>query len=383
MGAEAIATNLRRLRAAQGLTQEQAAESAGISKSAYRNIEGRRSVPRVDTLHRLAEALEVPIQELVTPAPELRRVRFRSSRRLRTREQILVAVGRWLTDFNELEDLLGERIPYALANGKGAAARRAAASPARAAAQARERLGLDPGEPVRDICGLLEARGVKVYPLRVASDAFFGLSVAAADGGPAIAVNTWERISVERWIFTAAHELAHLLLHGADYDVSKRDEEQRQEKEANVFASYFLMPPEVFAKEWAETYGMGFVDRVLKVKRIFRVSYRTVLYRLSDSLPGPELWKRFQLDYRARTGRTLLKEDEPEALAADEFRASFPEHSRAGEPEDLSPLDFVEDRLSRLVRKAVEGEEISLARGAEILGLSLGEMRQLAGSWVG
>ena len=242
MGAEAIAANLRRLRAAQGLTQEQAAESAGISKSAYRNIEGRRSVPRVDTLHRLAEALAVPIQDLVTPAPELQRVRFRSFRRLKTREQILVAVSRWLADFNELEDLLGERVPYALANGKGAAARRAASSPPLAADRVRERLGLGLSEPVRDICGLLEARGIKVYPLRVASDAFFGLSVAAADGGPAIAVNTWERISVERWIFTAAHELAHLLLHGDDYDVAKRDEERRHEKEANVFASFFLMP---------------------------------------------------------------------------------------------------------------------------------------------
>jgi Zn-dependent peptidase ImmA (M78 family)/DNA-binding XRE family transcriptional regulator len=382
MGAEAIAANLRRLRAARGLTQEKAAASAGISKSAYRNIESRRSVPRVDTLHRLAEALEVPIQELVTPARELRRVRFRSSSRLRTREQILVAVSRWLADFNELEDLLGDHVPYPLANGKRPA-RRATASPAHAAARARERMGLDAEEPVRDICGLLEARGVKVYPRRVASDAFFGLSVAAGDGGPAIVVNTWERISVERWIFTAAHELAHLLLHDDDYDVSKRDEERLKEKEANGFASHFLMPQEVFAKEWAETYGMAFVDRVLKVKRIFRVSYRTVIYRLTESIPGSDLWKRFQLDYRARTRRTLLKEDEPEALAADEFRASFPEHSRAGEPADLSPLDFVEDRLSRLVRKAVEGEEISLARGAEILDLSLNEMRQLAGSWVG
>jgi len=384
MGAEAIATNLRRLRLAQGLTQEQAAESAGISKGAYRNIEGRKSVPRVDTLHRLAEALEVPIQDLVTPAPELRRVRFRSFKKLRTRAEILVAVGRWLADFNGLEELLGARVPYALAAGKGAAARRrAGVSPQRAAAQARERMGLDPGEPVRDICGLLEARGIKVYPYTVASDAFFGLSVAAADGGPAIVVNTWDRISVERWIFTAAHELGHLLLHLDDYDVAQREEEKRQEKEANLFASYFLMPEEVFAKEWAETYGMAFVDRVLKVKRIFRVSYRTVLYRLSEALSIPDLWRRFQLDYRQRTGKPLLKEDEPDALAEDAFRASFPENTRAGEPEDLSPLDFVEDRLSCLVRKAIEGEEISLARGAEILGLSLGDMRQLAGSWVG
>jgi Zn-dependent peptidase ImmA (M78 family)/DNA-binding XRE family transcriptional regulator len=380
MGAEAIAANLRRLRLAKDLTQEEAAEAAGISKAAYRNIEGRKSVPRADTLHRLSQALSVPIRELVTPVPELRRVRFRSFKRLRTREEILVAVARWLADFNALEELLGAHVPYGLAQGKGAWR---ATSPQQAAAKARERMGLDASEPVRDICGLLEARGIKVYPLSIASDAFFGLSVAPADGGPAIVVNTWDRISVERWIFTAAHELGHLLLHLADYDVEQRDEEPRQEKEANLFASHFLMPEEVFAKEWAETYGMALVDRVLKVKRIFRVSYRTVLYRLSETLEAPDLWRRFQADYLRRTDKTLLKEDEPDALAADAFRASFPEHSRAGEPEDLSPLDFVEDRLSRLVRKAIEGEEISLARGAEILGLSLGDMRQLAGSWVG
>ncbi|HRC87645.1 MAG TPA: ImmA/IrrE family metallo-endopeptidase, partial [Thermoanaerobaculia bacterium] len=168
-----------------------------------------------------------------------------------------------------------------------------------------------------------------------------------------------------------------------DYDVGQRDEEKEQEKEANVFASFFLMPQGVFEQEWAETQGLAFVDRVLKVKRIFRVSYRTVLYRLTERMPGPELWRRFQLDYKQRTGRTLLKDEEPGAMAADAFRASFPEHSRAGEPEDLSPLDFVEDRLFRLVRSAVDAAEISLARGAEILGYSLVEMRQLAASWVG
>ena len=43
----------------------------------------------------------------------------------------------------------------------------------------------------------------------------------------------------------------------------------------------------------------------------------------------------------------------------------------------------MQDRLSRLVRQAVEQERISLDRGAEILGLSLLDMRDLAASWVG
>lgn len=297
---------------------------------------------------------------------------------MNTREQILVEVGRRLRDFNELEEILSDRIEPRLVPINSSL------PPADAAGSTRELFHLSPGEPVRDICGLLEANGIKVLPLRVASDAFFGLSVAAADGGPAVAVNVWERISVERWIFTAAHELAHLVLHLEDYDVVEKEEEKRQEREANLFASHFLMPQAVFAKEWEETRGMALFDRVLKVKRMFRVSYRTVLYRLSETgAYGSEIWRRFQSEAKRRTGRTLLKDDEPEALAVDAFRASFPEPSRAAEPEDLSPADFMEDRLFQLVRRAVEGDEITLARGAEVLGLPLEEMRQLSASWMG
>jgi Zn-dependent peptidase ImmA (M78 family)/DNA-binding XRE family transcriptional regulator len=361
------------------MTQADVAAAAGITRLAYRNLETGLSLPRAETLQALARALEAGVQDLVAPGFELRHVRFRSFQRLNTREQILFEVGRRLGDFNEIEEILGDRIEPKLVPLGGTDL-----SPARAASSTRESFEIGPSEPVRDICGLLEANGIKMLPLRVASDAFFGLSVAAADGGPAIAVNIWERISVERWIFTAAHELAHLVLHLEEYDVIQKEEEKRQEREANLFASHFLMPQEVFGKEWEETRGMALVDRVLKVKRMFRVSYRTVLYRLTETgTYGPEIWRRFQAEVKRRTGRTLLKEDEPEALAADAFRASFPEPSRAAEPEDLSPADFMEDRLFRLVRRAVEEDEITLARGAEILGIPLEEMRQLSASWMG
>ena len=234
------------------------------------------------------------------------------------------------------------------------------------------------------LSSLLESRGIKVGEQKVNSHEFFGLSVNVEDGGPAVVVNTWERIPVERWIFTAAHELGHLILHLADYDVARTDEEKTHEEEANAFAAAFLMPDSSFEKEWGETYGLAFVDRVLKVKRVFRVSYRTVLHRLASRYRGPgNIWARFQMDYKQRHGRTLLRADEPDALAQDAFRASFPENSRAGEPDRLSSVDFTQDRLSRLVRYAVEQEKISLGRGAEVLGLPLQKMRELTASWIG
>lgn len=386
MDQELIATNLKRLRSVKGLTQEELAERAGLSRAGYRNLETGKTMPRSSTLEALAEALEVALRELLTPVPVLRHVRFRSFKRLRTREGILADVGRWLGDFNELEDLLEDRKPYTLAGlepprGKGKGMAEDAVDAL--AAEVRQRFGLHPRELVRDICGLLEANGIKVLPLVVASDAFFGLSVAPEDGGPAVVVNTWERISVERWIFSAVHELGHLVLHAPAYQIDRSEEEKDPEKEANLFAGHFLMPEEVFWDEWTEARGLPFLDRVLKVKRIFQVSYKTVLYRLAEAGKTEiNVWQRFQNEYRARHGRTLMKEDEPEALAADAFQASFPEASKAREPEDLSRADFVEDRLSRLVRQAVEAGAISLGRSAEILRLSLPEMRTLAGAWV-
>ena len=89
--------------------------------------------------------------------------------------------------------------------------------PVTVAQAARRSVGLGPEEPVRDVCRLLEDNGVKLLLLETNQDSFFGLSVGMRDGGPAVVVNTWDRISVERWIFTAAHELGHLLLHPSEY----------------------------------------------------------------------------------------------------------------------------------------------------------------------
>ena len=212
MTADVIAPNLRRLRADRGMTQVDLARAAGLSRVGYSNIEAGRSAPRADNLRAIAGALRVPVSDLVTPVRELRHVRFRSLKKLKSRTSILAGVSRTLEDFGELERLLDvpARDPLPGVDDCG--------SPVAAAAAARRAFGLDGIEPVRDICGLLEARGVKVIPRSVASDAFFGLSVGPEDGGPAVVVNTWNRIPVERWIFPAAHELGHLGLPRGAYD---------------------------------------------------------------------------------------------------------------------------------------------------------------------
>lgn len=377
-----IGSNLRRIREAKGLSQEKAAELSGISRPAYRNIETGESIPKVSTLQNISDGLGVKLQDLITPVRTLEKVRFRALKRMNSREQILTEVARWLDDFNYLEDLLQNKVSYRFEE----LAYRLSSVPVgpnrakQAADEARKELNSFEKEPIRDIAGLLESSGIKLYPITLASDGFFGLSVSEQDGGPAVAVNVWERISVERWIFSAAHELGHLLMHLDAYSVNESQENESQETEANIFASYFLMPEKAFHSEWDDTYGLAFVDRVLKVKRIFQVSYKTVLYRLSER-DGGSIWGKFQAAYKSRTGKTLKITDEPEALPPHSFLQSMSEVLRSQEPDSLSASDFIEDRLSKLVRHAIERNEITLSRGAEILRLDLEDMRERVSSW--
>ncbi|MGI5862447.1 MAG: ImmA/IrrE family metallo-endopeptidase [Myxococcales bacterium] len=303
-----------------------------------------------------------------------------------SREQVLVDVARWLENYNELEAMLDMHVAYRFEPlvGELAKKRRGPERAREAAKRARTALDLRPDDSIRDICGLLEERGgVKVFPMHLASDAFFGLSVARDDGGPAVVVNVWDRISVERWVFSAAHELGHLLLHLGAYDAAQTEEDREEEGEANQFASHFLMPHELFVREWDEARGLPLVDRVLKVKRIFRVSYRTVLYRLSEQEAyGKRIWQQFQVAYKARYGQSLGLTDEPAALSPGDFSAAMVESRAADEPKRLSREDFIEDRLCRLVRSAFEKELISLGRAAEVLSIDIKTMRTIVSTWV-
>ena len=255
MAGEHIAANVARLRLDRGLTQEKLAERAGISRIALGKIERGAVVPRSRSLSALGRALQVPLGDLVTRVRPLETVRFRARARVLGRAQILAEVAKWLDAYTQVEADLGESCPFRFRTV-------GSRSPVETAQAGREAIGLSQGEPVRDICGLLEENGVKLLLLDRKSEAFFGLSVGAADGGPAVVVNTWDRISVERWIFTAVHELGHLLLHPTEYQRDATEPSVTTEREADAFASHFLMPEGAFAPAWDETRGHPLLVRV-------------------------------------------------------------------------------------------------------------------------
>ena len=373
--------NIQRYREAKGISIKQMAKKTGMSEGHYVGIETGKSDLYSDDLEVISDVLGVNESKLMYPAHELQNVRFRSNKKLKDRKLVILDVEHWLNEYNFIEELLEVQLPNPLDEiGKNIKSKKKKCG--EIAKITREKFGLSVDGAISNICGLLESNGIKVGENVVESQDFFGLSVSADDGGPAIVVNKWNQIPVERWIFTAAHELGHLVLHRTDFNVNQLKEGKTQEEEANAFASEFLMPDESFVKVWYENYGLPFVERVITVKRIFRVSYKTVLFRLATHFPNSgNIWARFNSDYKRIEGKSLLRNDEPEALMKDAFGASFPEHSTKVEPAELSPADFKNGRLVSLVRMALEKKKISFRRGADILQLSYQEFRDLANTW--
>ncbi len=369
--ASIVADNLCRLRKAKRFTEEELAERAGVSLDAYRNIESGESPsddPHIAAVRVIASVLGVSLRHMLEPVKPLKGVRFRATKNMHDREQILADVSLWFYDFCDIEQILGDHptseLKNLLAQFKGKNV-----DPVQLALRTREHYRLGKTEPIYNIRGLLEHKmGLKVGEIKSPSHSFFGLSISN-EPHFAIVINTWEKISVERWIFTAAHELGHLVLHANDYDTYQTSEDKQHEREADSFASHFLMPNEAFTKEWHLTSGHPLLKRVLTVKRIFNVSYQTVLYRLHENNPDVNIWGRFQAEFKRRYGKTLPRSIEPYPL---------PEEIFSG----LSANDFPSNRLPSLARKAVEGGNISVSRAAELLKISLHEMRDLMRSWV-
>ena len=252
-------------------------------------IELGRLKPTTEHLENLADVFHIGLLDVISaPKVRIEKIRFRSTKPLKSRSEILAFVARELASYSELEELMGYEQNLNCVNSiSNSILQSWNGNPESAAIMARTLLGLDSSkkqELIRDLCGLLESRGrVKILRVDLKNPDFFGLSVRDEILGAAVVVNSWERISIERQIFTLAHEFGHLILHKDDYDPLQKEEEIRREGEANQFASHFLMPRSLFEKEYKDALGLSLFDRVLKVKKIFRVSYKAILFRISET----------------------------------------------------------------------------------------------------
>lgn len=371
---ESIATvsrNLKRYRNLNDLSQEELAKKVGISRVTYTNIESGKEEPKVTTLQLIANALGIDIFKLFAPIPELSSLRLRSNKVLSAKmknlqEQAKINFAYWLKGYNYLEETLNKKKPFILSGVIGVNGK-----PEDVAKRARVSLKLGENKGViNDVCGLVESAGIKIFTFDQDDKCGFGFCLNQNDGGPAIAVNISSTITPERKIFTVAHELGHILLHPHSFGNNNQFMEN-EEKEANEFAGYFLMPDEEFKMKYKESFGMHPVNRILFVKRYFKVSYKTVLSRLSTLSGNKDIFKNFAIEYRKKYKKELKNYAEPDYFDSEKYP----------EPNKLDDLDFNEERFKSLVREALECNKISLHHAAELLGFNTDQMRSWVNEW--
>ena len=224
------------------------------------------------------------------------------------------------------------------------------------------KLEANPGEPIRDLCGLLESAGVKVYSKAVASDGFFGLAVGPGDGGPAIVVNVWDRISVER----SNHRRARtgpFAVHLDTLNVSQTEEDKGR-RTRRTSSPAFLMP-EVCLRPRMGGDEVSVPRPRHEAEADLRVSYRTVLYR----------WPRLQSWPVSGDGSRPSTSAAP-ARPSGSRRSRRPCFARKNR--DLAQPDFVPNRLPSMRRQSKDPD--FPGQRAEMLEL-MAEMRHRVASW--
>ena len=87
---------------------------------------------------------------------------------------------------------------------------------------------------------------------------------------------------------------------------------------------------------------------------------------------------RFREQDAARPGKALKKTEEPQWLPGSACARLSP---RVEEPAGLPDLAFRENRWSRLVREALEGQRITLSPAAEVMRRRPLEAREWPRSW--
>lgn len=250
----------------RGLTMTRLAARIGVevrSVSAYEKGEFR---PDSDKLANLAKVLRFPVNfffgdDLDELSPDSASFRALSKMTAGQRDTALGAgaIALLLNEWIETRfELPTADLPNLSQEG----------SPEAAAVSMRRHWGL--GElAIKNTVHLLESKGVRVFSLSVDAAEVDAFSMWR-ENTPFVFLNT--KKSAEHSRFDAAHELGHLVMHrhGAPQG-------QDAEREANAFASAFLMPR---ASVLAHAPRLATVDHLVKLKKHWTVSVAALAYRL-------------------------------------------------------------------------------------------------------
>ena len=329
--------NLKYYRLKKGLTKKALADKANVSPMAITNYESGKRKPDMDTLKSLAEALEVRVSDFLVMRSETIKFshgEFRKNLTLSQSQQ--ESVEEYFDRFMTAVDILGGEV---LPDAPSCHVLELSADDEGNAALLREHLGFSKDGPIEELIGKLENKGVLIYECDVDNRSFSGMNGFVNDR-PYVVINP--RMSPERIRSTIAHELSHLM-----FIWPENMPEKEIEDKATAISGSFLFPKsdalrELGVKRSSITQDMTLVAKEYGISMMLLVKRSEIVKIISASVA-----RNFYIRASQKGWRTA----EPSRIAA--------EH----------PLLF-----EQLVYRAVNEQEISVQRGAELLQRSFDEV---------
>lgn len=249
------------------LTAKGLAELAGVSAITVSRLENGENQPDDETVAKLARAVGYPTAFFFDDDPEeinADSVSFRSLTKMSAKERDAAtaagSLGLQLSDWMESEFLLPEANILDLSYET---------DPEAAALSLRQFWSL--GEkPIGNMLGLLEVNGVRVFSLAENTATVDAFSFWRSSR-PFVFLNNFK--TAEHSIYNSAHELGHLAMHRHAGTQPSRP----AEREANQFASAFLMSANDVRARMPRFIT---VDTIIEAKKRWRVSAMAMAYRL-------------------------------------------------------------------------------------------------------
>lgn len=252
------------------LTAKALAEETGLAQDTISRLEnGVTSEPDEATVCRLAAALCFPPPFFSEQDPEdidTGAVSFRSFSKMSAKEKdaaiaagsLGLALNLWIEERFSLPKPNILDLSYET-------------DPGVAASLLRQYWGLGE-QPINNMLALLESQGVRLFSLSENTASVNAFSFWR-DGKPFVFLNNFK--TAESSIFDSAHELGHLVMHRH----GDPKETRSAEREADRFASAFLMPEKDVR---ARVPRRVTVDIVLQAKKRWRVSAMAMAYRMNS-----------------------------------------------------------------------------------------------------
>ncbi len=272
-----IPERIKEAREASGFTLENFASALGKSRQAVAQFETGQTSPSGETLSSILALTEQPLAFFVSMPSRpgnVGTVFWRSLKRMEHHHRRRIAKRlQWVSDIAKLVDESIELHPVDIPHFEFDPESATDHEIEDAAEYLRDYWGLGVG-PITNLGATLESKGIILVRELVECPDMDGVS-CWINGRPYILLSG-EVKSGPRDLFNLAHELGHLFLH-ALADVNDKNIAEI-EKQANRFASAFLMPMGSFSKEVLGTS----IEFFKTLKRRWGVAIAAMAYRCKD-----------------------------------------------------------------------------------------------------